>query len=253
MLASAVLLLTAAVPAEAPRLPYDLSAMGDAPVEAAAAAPKSAAEGPKLQYALLDRLEWAVVKGRDGYAWDFSALAGGARDRLYVDFSGSGTFGGPLDEAEVDALYSRHVGSAFELNGGLRYDFRPRPSRAYATLGGQYDSDPTWIGAFAYFSTHGELGARISGYTSVKLVPRLFLQPAAELDWSAADVPALGVGRGLNYAEAGLRLRYEIREAFAPYFGVSWSRDLGRTARLDRAAGDDPETQSLVFGVRSSF
>ena len=51
----------------------------------------------------------------------------------------------------------------------------------------------------------------------------------------------------------GLRLRYEIKEAFAPYVGLSWSRDLGRTARLTREEGEDPETKSLVMGVRSAF
>jgi uncharacterized protein involved in copper resistance len=41
--------------------------------------------------------------------------------------------------------------------------------------------------------------------------------------------------------------------ARAPHVGASWSRDLGRTARLTRAAGDDREAKSLIAGVRSEF
>ena len=74
-----------------------------------------------------------------------------------------------------------------------------------------------------------------------------------DLNGSAEDVPELLIGRGLTYAEAGLRLRYERSEKFAPYVGLSWERSLGRTARMERAADEDPETKSLVFGIRSGF
>ena len=61
------------------------------------------------------------------------------------------------------------------------------------------------------------------------------------------------IWRGLSYAEGGLRMRYEIVEHLAPYVGFSWSRDLGRTADFDRAAGLDPEAKNVVVGVRSEF
>ena len=66
-------------------------------------------------------------------------------------------------------------------------------------------------------------------------------------------MPELGLGRGFGFAEAGLRLRYQAHDRFAPYVGLAWSRDLGRTARLTREEGEDPETKSLVMGVRSEF
>jgi copper resistance protein B len=94
---------------------------------------------------------------------------------------------------------------------------------------------------------------RLAALYNHRLLRSLFLQPSAELDWVGEDVPELGLGRGFYYAEAGLRLRYEIDEAFAPYVGLSWERSLGRTARLERDAGEDPEARSLVLGVRSAF
>ncbi|HEX8448374.1 MAG TPA: copper resistance protein B [Allosphingosinicella sp.] len=260
-------LLALAAPAGAQRLDYEpvwddaLAAPAQLAYQAVdipepiaeAAAPKPRRKS-LLQWGLLDRFEYAAQSGRDGYAWDFSALIGGDRHRLWLGTSGDGpALGGP-DYVELNAFYSYHVGGAWDLNAGMRYDLQPRPRRGYAVLGAQYDDgEALWLGAFGYLSSKGEASARLAGYYNQPLAGPLVLQPSAELDYYAEDVPELGLGRGLGYAEAGLRLRYEIKEAFAPYVGLSWSRDLGRTARLTREEGEDPESRSLVMGVRSSF
>jgi copper resistance protein B len=79
------------------------------------------------------------------------------------------------------------------------------------------------------------------------------VQPSFELNAYGQDIEALGVGRGLAYAEAGVRIRYELVRHFAPYVGFSWERSLGRTARIARAAGEGVETSNLVVGIRSEF
>jgi copper resistance protein B len=211
-----------------------------------------------LRWALLDRFEYAAQSGRDGYAWDFSALIGGGRDRLWLGTSGDGPALSAPEYVELNAFYSRHLGEGpWDLNAGLRYDARPRPTRAYAVLGAQFDDEKGhWLGGWAYLSHKGELSARLAGYYDQPLwkdAP-LIVQPSAEVDYFGEDVPELGLGRGLGYAEAGLRLRYEFEKGkLAPYVGLSWSSDLGRTARMTREEGEDPETKSLVMGVRSSF
>ena len=134
-----LLALAAAVPAEAGDLAYDLTDLVPAQAEtpdAADAAARDAVEpeqsqshGPKLHYALLDRLEWAP-KG-DSYSWDFSALAGGGTDRVYFGSSGDGAFAGRLEYLELDLFYSRNVGGDWDLNAGLRYD--NCPTRAAST------------------------------------------------------------------------------------------------------------------------
>jgi copper resistance protein B len=254
MLRLALAAALTAAPAEAQQLPY---APPD-PDETVTASPTQAADGethnpPWLQYALLDRMEWAFARGGDGYAWDFSSLVGGKRNRVYLASTGEGAASGRLDYLELEALYSRWVGSDIDLNLGLRWDARPRPNRLYFTAGGQLDTGKLWLGAFGYLSKQGEFSARLSGYYNMELAKRLTLQPSFELDAYAQDVSALGLGRGLSYAELGLRLRYEVIDHIAPYVGLSWSRDLGRTARLTRAAGDDPETKSVVAGIHSEF
>jgi copper resistance protein B len=253
-----LLLLAAAAPAAAQRLDYrpvsdDALATGPR-IAYRAVEGDSGPSGPTLQWGLLDRFEYAVQRGQDGYAWDFSLLYGGDRHRLWLGTSGEGPASGAPDYVELNAAYSYHLGGAWDVNAGFRHDLQTGPDRSYVQLGGQYDDgEALWFGGWAYLSNKGEASARLAGYYNWKLAGPVILQPSAELDYYGEDMPELGLGRGFGYAEAGLRLRYEIREAFAPYVGLSWSRDLGRTARLTRAEGEDPETKSLVMGVRSSF
>lgn len=237
--------------AEPQRLAYQAVDAPHAPADPTAPPPK---RKKWLQWGLLDRFEYAAQRGQNGYAWDFSALIGGDRHRLWLGTSGDGPAWGGPDYVELNALYSYHVGGAWDVNAGLRYDVQPRPTRGYAVLGAQYDDgEALWAGAFGYLSDKGEASVRLAGYYNQALAGPLILQPSAEVDFYGEDVPELGLGRGLGYAEAGLRLRYETKEAFAPYVGLSWSRDLGRTARLTREEGEDPEARSVVLGVRSAF
>jgi len=59
------------------------------------------------------------------------------------------------------------------------------------------------------------------------------------------DDPARDVGSGLSELDVGLRLRYEITRRFAPYVGVSYLGQFGRTAQFVRAAGG--QTDQIRF------
>ena len=240
--------LAAASPAAAQTLDYAREATD----------PSADETGPRLDYALLDRFEWAAQSGEDGFAWDFSLLYGGDINRIWLSSVGEGSASGSVDYLEFQALYSRAVGGGWDANAGLRWD-PISPSRVYLTLGGQLNREweaqgsDLWVGTFAYLSHKGELSGRVGAVYNQPLSGDFVLQPSFELNASAEDVPELMIGRGLTYAEAGLRLRYAQTEKFAPYVGLSWARSLGRTGRMERDAGDDPETKSVVLGVRSGF
>jgi copper resistance protein B len=216
--------------------------------------PEAGEEGPVRAF-YGDRLEWRPQRGGDAYNWDVSAEIGCARHGLWLATTGDGLFGDGLEYFEAQALYSRPVSeSGLALQAGFRQDFVPRPRRAYAVLGIQGNvTDPLYVGGFGFLSNKGEFTARAFAYYDLALGDRLFLQPAVETEIAAADVPALGIGAGPVYAEAGLRLRYRFHDAFAPYVGVNWERLLGRTARMTRAEGDEVETTNIVLGLRSYF
>ena len=61
------------------------------------------------------------------------------------------------------------------------------------------------------------------------------------------------IGKGLSDIELGLRMRYEVRREFAPYVGITYSRKIGASADLARAAGDDAGETGVVVGIRAWF
>lgn len=203
---------------------------------------------------LIDQFEARIQSGRDGYAWDAQAWYGGAINRVWIKAEGEGTFGGSIDAAEVQALWSRAIDPWFNVQAGVRYDFRPDPERGYLVLGIQ-GLAPYWFevdGAF-FLSQKGDLSARFEGEYDQRITQRLILQPRVDLDFSLQDVPELRIGSGLSSAEAGLRLRYEFVPEFAPYVGVHYGRAFGDTARFRRAAGEDVGGWSFLLGVRTWF
>jgi len=208
----------------------------------------------KLYQVMVNTAEAQFRKGPNGFEWGADAWYGGDINRLWVKSEGEGEFGGSLEKAEVQALYSRAIDPYFNLQGGVRYDFQPDPSRAYAVVGfeGLAPSFFDVEGAL-FLSNKGELLARLEGYYDQRITQRLILQPSAEINFAAQDIPEIGIGSGLSDAEIGLRLRYDIRREFAPYVGVQYSRAFGDTRRFRRAAGADVGGWSLMTGIRWWF
>jgi len=203
---------------------------------------------------LIDRLEYRSRKGRDGFAWDAEGWYGGDIDKLKLKSEGEGAFGERLEHGEAQALWSHAIDPWFDLQLGLRQDFGQGPDRTHLALGVQ-GLAPYWfeLDAAAFVSTKGDVTARVEAEYDLRLTGKLILQPEAELQFSLQDVPELRIGSGLSTAEAGLRLRYQVKPEFSPYLGVEYQRGFGDTARLRRTAGDDAGGWSLLLGVRAWF
>lgn len=210
--------------------------------------------GQKTGQVAFNLAEYQVRKGRDGFEWNGQAWYGGDIDRLWVKSEGDGTFGRSVERAEVQALYSHAIGPYFNVQGGVRYDFKPNPSRVYATVGveGLAPSFFEVEGAL-FLSNNGELLGRAEAYYDQRITQRLILQPRAELNLAAQSSRDIGIGAGLSDAELGLRLRYDIRREFAPYVGVQYRRAFGDTRRFARLAGEDPGGWEVVTGIRTWF
>lgn len=203
---------------------------------------------------LLNLAEYQFRNGRDGYRWDGEAWFGGDINRLFIKSEGEGAFREGLESAEVQALYSRAIGPYFNLQAGVRQDLGPSPKRTYATVGVEGLAPGLFeLEGALFLSNTGDLLGRLEGYYDQRVTQRLILQPRAELNFAAQDVPENRIGSGLSNAELGLRLRYEIRREFAPYIGVSWDRRFGDTARYIRAEGEKATSRSIVAGVRMWF
>ena len=210
--------------------------------------------GQKIGQVMFNLAEYQFRKGSERLEWNGQVWYGGDINRVLLKSEGDGTFSKSVERAEVQALYSHAIGPYFNLHGGLRYDFKPNPSRVYATVGveGLAPSFFELEGAL-FLSNKGELLARAEGYYDQRITQRLILQPRAELNFAAQSSRETGIGSGLSDAEFGVRLRYDIRREFAPYFGVQYRRAFGDTAKYLRVAGEDPGGWELVTGIRTWF
>lgn len=269
-----------AMPGGAPDIPTSVDAVGGRMVEtppsaAARAAPAHAADllfdpaamaasrkqllaengDVRITAVLIDSIEASFGDGEKGYSWNAQGYTGGDINRFWWKTEGEGAFDGKLHDAEVQALYSRAVAPFWDVQAGVRQDFRPDGDDTTHLTVGVQGVAPYWfeMGAAAFLSTGGDLTVRAEVEYDQRITRKWILQPAIEAAFSASDIPELETGSGLTSVTAALRLRYEIRKEFAPYVGVAWSRAFGDTADYARARGDDVQATRLVVGIKAWF
>lgn len=203
---------------------------------------------------LFDQLEANFDDGEEGYSWDAQGWYGGDIHRFWWKSEGEGGFGGKLEDAEVQALYSRAFTPYFDVQAGIRQTYAPEGERTDLVVGVQ-GLAPYWfeVGAAAFLSSKGEFRARAEAEYDLRITQRLILQPRAEINLSAEDIPELSIGAGVSSVEFGARLRYEIRREFAPYVGVEWVSGIGETRDFREARGEDTESTRLLVGLRAWF
>jgi len=203
---------------------------------------------------ILERLEAGFGDDDTPLVWDAQGWIGGDINRFAWKTEGEGVSGDGVDDIEIQALYSRAVRPFWDAQIGVRHDFADGDDATHLVAGVQGVAPGWWeVDAALFLSSDGDLTARVEAEYDLRLTQRLILQPRVELDLSAADEPARGLASGFTGAEAGLRLRYEIRREFAPYVGVEWHSALGGAADLARAAGHPVEETRFLIGLRAWY
>jgi copper resistance protein B len=188
--------------------------------------------------------------------WDVQGWLGNDYDKLTLKSEGVMRVdtNDAVEEAEVELLYSRNISKFWDLQIGARHDFKPHPVRSFAAIGFQ-GLAPQWfeIDASAYLSDDGDVSAKIEAEYELMLTQRLVVIPRLEAGLSLQDVLAYDQWQGINDVTLGARLLYQIRREFAPYVGITWTRQLGETANRVEKSGGDIESTGLVAGVRFWF
>lgn len=205
----------------------------------------------KLQ---VDRAEARFGNGRDGYLLDLQGWYGTDGDKLWLKSEVEGPWGGKVEHAEVQSLWSHAIDPWFDLQAGVRHDPQPGPDRTHLVLGVQGIAPYWWeVEGALFLSNKGEVTARGEAEYDLRVTQRLTLQPRAEVNLSFQDVPELALGSGLTKGALGLRLRYQLSPQFAPYVGFEYERAFGGTRRFRAALGEDADGLDVVAGVRLFF
>lgn len=202
-------------------------------------------------FVLFDQLEWQGG-AEGGLSWDNKGWVGGDLNRFW--FRTEGDYEDRSSTGQAHFVYGRAIARWWDLVAGVRQDIGPGPAQTWAAVGIQ-GLAPYWfeVEATAYVGASGRTHFRFETEYELMLTNRLVLQPLAEFEiYGKADAEHR-MGAGLSTADAGLRLRYEIRRELAPYVGVVWNRKFFGTADLARAAGAKTESVRVVGGLRFWF
>ena len=161
---------------------------------------------------------------------------------------------GDIEEAEVQALYSRAIAPYWNLQMGIRQDIKPSPTRTWGVVG-VHGLAPYFfeVDAALFVGESGKTALRVSTEYELLLTQKLILSPEIEVNLYGQNDWETGAGSGLSDITAGLRLRYEIKREFAPYIGVEWNKKMGDTASLAESKGETVSDTSLVVGMRIWF
>lgn len=202
---------------------------------------------------MFDRLEYGKGDDSEGLTYDTQAWFGRTYDRVVIKAEGEGD-GGDIEEAETELLWGHAVATFWDRQLGVRHDSGEGPSRTWLAVGLQ-GLAPYWfeVDATAYIGEEGRTALSVEAEYELLLTQRLVLQPRVELSAYGQADEERGIGRGLSALSAGLRLRYEFSRQFAPYMGVEWAGQLGDSADLAEAAGQDDSETRLIAGVRFWF
>lgn len=200
------------------------------------------------------RLEADTGGGSHGSfsSWDLDGWTGTDENKLWLKSEGSFERG-KQEEGELWAMYSRNVATFWDAQAGVRQDFGP-DAQTYAVFGftglAPYYFETE---AHLFVSSKGDVSARLREENDFLLTQKLILQPYAELNAYAQDVPERHVGAGLSDGKIGLQTRYEFTRKFAPYVDIHYGRKFGETSAIARGNGEDVNETIGTIGLRLMF
>lgn len=202
-----------------------------------------------------EQFEYRERDGEDGFAWDFDLFVG--RDEGKFVWRSEGEMGlssGDYEGLDNQLLYQFPISPFFDGVAGVHASTpNGEPDRYNAVLGAR-GLAPQWfeIDAGLYLSDHPYMQVEVE-YEGL-LTNRLILVPSLEVTMPLKDDAARNQGAGGATVEVGARLSYDlIDRAVAPYVGFSYEKSFGDTGDMLRAAGEDTDEFSLVFGTRLMF
>ncbi|MFO8030052.1 MAG: copper resistance protein B [Cyclonatronaceae bacterium] len=213
-------------------------------------------------FTLFEQLEYRVAtddETADHLGWEAQGWIGGDFNKFWWKNEGEAVFDGPDEgETETDLLYSRLITPFWDFQAGVQYanewhrdDYEDRWSGVIALQGlapYKFELDNSLC-----ISEDGDVTFEIEAEYDLRITQRLVLQPRAEMGFAFQDIPERSLGAGMTDVKLDLRLRYEIKREFAPYFGVRSRFLVGETGSIAEASGEDSEQLFFLAGFRFAF
>ncbi len=194
--------------------------------------------------------------GEDLFVWDGDAFAGTDEFKLRWEGSGEYDLNGDVMEALSNQVSLQiPVSDFWDIKAGVRADTPEGEDRFYGAVG-LMGLAPHWIEVDAdlYLSEKGDVSASLDMEYELLLTNYLILTPSAEITGAFSSDEEIGSGSGINSAELGLRLSYDIWDrTLSPYIGVAYERKFGQTADFAKEEGEETSSWFLVIGAKLLF
>ncbi len=173
-------------------------------------------------------------------SWDISLYGGYDVNKLYLYSQKEDSL------YRTELLFSHAISPYWDIQVGVEID-KDSKSKKYGVIA---------LRGLApyYFETRAKLlignGVGVDAEFSYETLftQKLILDSSFGFRAFSKSNVEVGNYKGLNNIELGARLRYEITKKFAPYIGVSWSKNFGDKKRVE----GNTETK-VVAGVRFWF
>ncbi|MFL1467740.1 copper resistance protein B [Marinobacter sp. HN1S83] len=147
------------------------------------------------------------------------------------------------------------VSDFWDAKAGIRIDTPEGPDRVHGVLG-LTGLAPYWfeVDTNLYVSDEGDASVDLEAEYELLITNYWIVSATFEGLLAFSEDREIGVGKGLNSTEVGLRLSYDlIDRSFSPYIGVVHERKYRDTADFARDSGGSTEDWFAVAGARLSF
>jgi len=197
--------------------------------------------------------EIEIHNGNNSKLWNVDAWLGKDLNKLWIKIEGE-MINGKTTESELQLLYSKPISPFWDVQFGVRKDFRPDPSRTWGVVAAKGMAPYLFeVDTSLFIGSSGQIAVRLDVEYEYMLSQKLVLSPEVELNIHSKDDELVGTGKGMSDINAGVRLSYEVTREFAPYIGFNWAKKYGNTANFASNEGENIESSQLVAGIRFWF
>ena len=186
-------------------------------------------DDPLLTMVKADKLEFRDSDEGNLLVWEFDAWAGKDLNKFWLKVTGE-SVDGDVESNEVDLLYSKAIAPFWDLQMGLRHEFKPQPTDDWLGIGVMGVAPYLFeVDANVFINEDSNINARLDAEYEYMFTQKVILIPNFEMSLYSDDDNARGIVSGLASAELGLRLHYQIKREFSPYIGINYEKKFGNS------------------------
>ncbi|MDA7817280.1 copper resistance protein B [Sulfurimonas sp.] len=181
-------------------------------------------DDPLLYKVTFENFEYQT-KSIKTFSWDSDISIGYSLNKIIFYSEGEDTKYAS-SESENQLVYSHAISPYLDIQAGIAYDNTD-------------ESDYTWgvialSGMLPYFveiraalliGNNENIGLRLEADYEALITQKLILMPTISTSIYSKDVASMELIKGVHDITIGVRLKYELKREFAPYFGFEWSKN----------------------------